>query len=171
MVAAHGVSMCMPHAPQLKHTRKEWDINRPDRSMIDDPARVGDDDPRLGASSMQKFDGEDLSAADRKREQMAQAKGWWEEQAAHKAALRAAQKEAELAYGELMRYQVRAPFPEGGAGGGGRGTAHTAELCGSRLCTACVRALPVGPCRTCFSSRTSRWRRRSGASWPAPPAR
>lgn len=46
---------------QLKHTRREWDINRPDGLKIDDPARVGDDDPRLGASSMQRFDGEDLS--------------------------------------------------------------------------------------------------------------
>lgn len=90
---------------QLKHTRKEWDINRPDHKVIDEPARLGDDDPRLGTSSLQRFDGEDLAAGDRKREQMAQSKAWWEEQAAHKAAVRAAQKEAELAYGELMRYQ------------------------------------------------------------------
>mmetsp|Transcript_10904 Transcript_10904/g.18922 ORF Transcript_10904/g.18922 Transcript_10904/m.18922 type:complete len:368 (+) Transcript_10904:113-1216(+) len=90
---------------QLKHTRKEWDINRPDRNVVDDPARLGDDDPRLGPSSMQKFDGEDLTAGDRKREQMAQSRAWYEEQAAHKAALRAAQQEAEQAYAELTRYQ------------------------------------------------------------------
>lgn len=38
---------------------------------------------------------------------MAQSKAWYEEQAAHKAALRAAQKEAEQAYAELTRYQAR----------------------------------------------------------------
>jgi len=90
---------------QLKHTRREWDINRPDGKKIDDPARTGDDDARLGAASMQRFAGEDLSAADRKRAQMEQSKQWWEEQAAHKAALKAAQAEAEAAYAELARYQ------------------------------------------------------------------
>lgn len=51
--------------------------------------------------------GEDLSAGDRKRAQVEQCKGWWEEQAAHKAALQAAQQQAEQAYAELARYQVR----------------------------------------------------------------
>ena len=46
---------------QLKFTRKEWDLNRPDLKQIDSAARVGDDDPRIGAASMQKFEGEDLS--------------------------------------------------------------------------------------------------------------
>ncbi len=89
----------------MKHTRREWDINRPDGKKIDDPARLGDDDARLGASSMQRFDGEDLSAGDRKRAQIEQSKQWWEEQAAHKAALKAAQAEAEAAFAELARYQ------------------------------------------------------------------
>ena len=48
---------------QLKHTRKEWDINRPDYKQIDSAARVGDDDPRIGTASMQKFEGEDLSVS------------------------------------------------------------------------------------------------------------
>lgn len=48
---------------QLKHTRKEWDLNRPDAKQIDLPARVGDGDGRLGPASMQKFDGEDLSVS------------------------------------------------------------------------------------------------------------
>lgn len=46
---------------QLKHTRREWDINRPDAKQLDMPARVGDGDPRLGPSSLQRFDGEDLT--------------------------------------------------------------------------------------------------------------
>lgn len=36
---------------------------------------------------------------------------WWEEQAAHKAAIKAAQKEAEAAYAELARYQVCPALP------------------------------------------------------------
>lgn len=90
---------------QLYHTRREWDLNRPDHKKMDAPARVGDDDPRLGPSSLQKFDGEDLSAGDRKAAQMEQARRWWEEQGAQKAAMLAAEKEAEQAHAELMRYQ------------------------------------------------------------------
>jgi hypothetical protein len=37
---------------------------------------------------------------------MTLSQNWWEEQAAHKAALKAAQAEAEAAYAELARYQV-----------------------------------------------------------------
>ena len=48
---------------QLQSTRKEWDLNRPDAKLIDTPARVGDDDSRLGTASMQKFSGEDLSVS------------------------------------------------------------------------------------------------------------
>lgn len=51
------------HAIQLKHTRKEWDLNRPDHLTIDNAGRVGDDDPRLGTASLQKFEGEDLSVS------------------------------------------------------------------------------------------------------------
>jgi hypothetical protein len=38
---------------QLKHTRREWDLNRPDTLRIDKPAREGDTDARCGAASMQ----------------------------------------------------------------------------------------------------------------------
>lgn len=90
---------------QLKFTRREWDINRPDHKQIDAPGRVGDDDARCGPSSMQMFDGEDLSAGDRKAAQLEQAKNWWEEQAAQKAAMKAAEKESDMAYAELIKYQ------------------------------------------------------------------
>jgi hypothetical protein len=90
---------------QLNFTRKEWDLNRPDNKQIDGPARVGDDDPRLGTASMQKFEGEDLSAGDRKTAQIDQAKAWWEEQASQKAAMKAAEAEAEMAHAELVKYQ------------------------------------------------------------------
>jgi hypothetical protein len=45
-------------------------------------------------------------AGSRKQMQLDQSKAWWEEQAANKAAVQAAQKEAEQAYAELTRYQV-----------------------------------------------------------------
>jgi hypothetical protein len=38
---------------QLKHTRREWHLNRPDALRIDKPPRLGDTDARCGASSMQ----------------------------------------------------------------------------------------------------------------------
>ena len=50
-------------ANQLKNTRREWDLNRPDAKLMDIPARVGDSDPRCGPSGTQKFDGEDLSVS------------------------------------------------------------------------------------------------------------
>lgn len=39
---------------------REFDLNDPDALKKDRPAREGDDDPRLGPASLQKFDGEDL---------------------------------------------------------------------------------------------------------------
>jgi len=41
---------------QLKGTSREWDLNRPDALRNEQPARVSDADPRLGASSMQARD-------------------------------------------------------------------------------------------------------------------
>lgn len=38
---------------QLRDTRREWDLNRPDAKLIDAPARIGDDDDRCGVSSLQ----------------------------------------------------------------------------------------------------------------------
>lgn len=128
---AHNIEVAKFRADnQLKSTRKEWDLNRPDAKLLDTPARVGDDDARLGTASMQKFTGEDLSvspspvahsffpsrltsrilvaslqAGDRKAAQIEQAKNWWETQAAEKAAKKAAEAEAELAHAELVRYQ------------------------------------------------------------------
>jgi hypothetical protein len=48
---------------QGKQTSREWDLNRPDALLQDGPARCGDDDPRCGPSSLQKFTGEDLSVS------------------------------------------------------------------------------------------------------------
>jgi hypothetical protein len=50
---------CFP--VQGKPTTREWDLNRPDAKKLDVPARLGDDDPRCGPSSLQRFAGEDLT--------------------------------------------------------------------------------------------------------------
>lgn len=46
---------------QQPSCRREWDLYDPDALKKDKPARVHDDDPRCGTSSLQKFDGEDLN--------------------------------------------------------------------------------------------------------------
>eukprot|EP01059_Diplonema_ambulator_P007482 TRINITY_DN16949_c0_g1_i1.p1 TRINITY_DN16949_c0_g1~~TRINITY_DN16949_c0_g1_i1.p1 ORF type:complete len:423 (+),score=116.44 TRINITY_DN16949_c0_g1_i1:59-1270(+) len=54
---------------QKKRAGREWDLNDPDGKKKDLPARVSDDDPRCGPSSMQKFDGEDADRLQRLKEQ------------------------------------------------------------------------------------------------------
>merc|ERR1719201_3123892 len=51
--------------------RATYDLNDPLFKRKGVPARVGDDDPRCGAASMQKFSGEDLMKAERTRQQRA----------------------------------------------------------------------------------------------------
>jgi len=53
-------------------SRREYDLNDPLYIRKGVPARVGDDDSRCGASSMQKFSGEDLMKAERVRQQRAE---------------------------------------------------------------------------------------------------
>ena len=47
---------------QQPHQRRDYDLYDPLKLKKSLPARIGDSDPRLGASSLQKFDGEDLGA-------------------------------------------------------------------------------------------------------------
>lgn len=97
---------------QLAATRREWDLNRPDALKLDRPAREGDSDARLGASSLQKFTGEDLSAGERSSEAKSQCREWWERQAAERAAAAQAERAQDAAIGEQTRFcdsvQVRA---------------------------------------------------------------
>mmetsp|Transcript_8181 Transcript_8181/g.19564 ORF Transcript_8181/g.19564 Transcript_8181/m.19564 type:complete len:360 (+) Transcript_8181:91-1170(+) len=58
-----------------REKRREFALYDPDGLKKDRPARVGDDDPRCGVSSMQKFDGEDLdhdAREEAKKQYMAQ---------------------------------------------------------------------------------------------------
>ena len=61
---------------QQPSTRREWDLNDPQRLQKDLPARVHDEDPRCGVSSLQKFHGEDLLGMDRERLQKMQVRAW-----------------------------------------------------------------------------------------------
>lgn len=65
---------------QRKDQRREWDLNDPHRLRKDAPARVGDDDVRCTASGLQKFDGEDTDAADRRKAQAEQITRWAQQQ-------------------------------------------------------------------------------------------
>uniref|UniRef100_H3B708 RIB43A-like with coiled-coils protein 1 n=1 Tax=Latimeria chalumnae TaxID=7897 RepID=H3B708_LATCH len=65
---------------QQPESRREFDLNDPQALKKDKPARVSDDDPRLGPSSLQKLDGEDLNNKARTKYQVQQAKKWLIEQ-------------------------------------------------------------------------------------------
>jgi hypothetical protein len=71
---------------QQRHMRKEWDLNDPLAMRKDRPARIADDDPFVGVSSMQKFSGEDLEYGNRVRKQQQQQATWVVEQMAEKQA-------------------------------------------------------------------------------------
>ena len=57
---------------QAKEDTREFDLNDPDFLKKDKPARISDDDPRCGISSLQKFMGEDLNGKERKKVQQEQ---------------------------------------------------------------------------------------------------
>jgi len=80
---------------RLKHQRpedrREFDIYDPEGKKKDKPARVSDDDPRCGVSSLQKFLGEDLNEDARKKLQQEQHREWIKQQMNEKA-----QEEANL---------------------------------------------------------------------------
>ena len=54
-------------AYQQPHQRRDYDLYDPLKLKKSLPARIGDTDPRTGASSLQKFEGEDLGK-ERERE-------------------------------------------------------------------------------------------------------
>ncbi|XP_064633456.1 RIB43A-like with coiled-coils protein 2 [Lineus longissimus] len=88
---------------QQPNSRREWDLYDPDYLKKDKPARVHDDDPRCGISSMQKFDGEDLNQKARSKFMGEQHREWAEQQAREKEAARMRQKEADRLYELKMR--------------------------------------------------------------------
>lgn len=90
---------------QQPDSRREWDLNDPDAKLKDQPARVSDDDPRCGISSIQKFDGEDLSEEARKKLMQEQMREWTKKQSEEKKLARARQEEADRLY-DLHRREM-----------------------------------------------------------------
>lgn len=66
--------------PQGKTLTREYDLYDPNALRREQPARVSDDDARLGASSLQKFHGEDLSHSHRVKMQQHELRQWCAEQ-------------------------------------------------------------------------------------------
>jgi len=64
------------HAYQRKQFRREFDLSNPDNLKNDLPVRIGDEDPRLGVSSVQVFHGEDPDYGDRVSLQRKQQRDW-----------------------------------------------------------------------------------------------
>eukprot|EP00002_Diphylleia_rotans_P012276 TRINITY_DN2401_c0_g2_i1.p1 TRINITY_DN2401_c0_g2~~TRINITY_DN2401_c0_g2_i1.p1 ORF type:complete len:382 (+),score=105.58 TRINITY_DN2401_c0_g2_i1:120-1265(+) len=81
-------------------TRREFDLNDPNQLKKSLPARVSDDDPRLGPSSVQKFSGEDIQKSERVKSQRDQVRVWIEEQTKEKTERKVAEKELERKYRE-----------------------------------------------------------------------
>ncbi|XP_036327094.1 RIB43A-like with coiled-coils protein 2 [Rhagoletis pomonella] len=65
---------------QRKDQRREFDLNDPNWIKKALPARVADDDTRLGISSAQVFSGEDIGHSERKLRQQAQQRAWLDQQ-------------------------------------------------------------------------------------------
>ncbi|XP_059499194.1 RIB43A-like with coiled-coils protein 2 isoform X2 [Stegostoma tigrinum] len=61
---------------QRPEDQREFDLWDPEQLKKDKPARVSDDDPRCGPSSLQKFEGEDLNERARKKLQQQEARKW-----------------------------------------------------------------------------------------------
>jgi hypothetical protein len=83
-----------------KENRREYALSDPDHLKKDRPAREGDDDPRCGAASIQKFAGEEIEK-DRtihKKDYQNLQKQWLLEQMEEKKAIAEAEREKDAAY-------------------------------------------------------------------------
>ncbi|XQJ25303.1 flagellar protofilament ribbon protein-like protein [Leishmania guyanensis] len=83
---------------QKKEMGREWDLNDPETRRKELPARVGDNDPRNGPSSMQKFEGEDLDYAARRAAQQLQQRQWAQQQVNEKLAKKWMEQERDRAF-------------------------------------------------------------------------
>ncbi|CCW63554.1 unnamed protein product [Phytomonas sp. EM1] len=83
---------------QKNELRREWDLNDPQAKAKELPARVGDDDPRNGPSSLQKFEGEDLDFRERRAAQQRQQRDWAQQQTDEKLVKKWMEQEANRAF-------------------------------------------------------------------------
>ena len=91
-----------------KHTYS-YPLNDPNALKKDLPGRVGDDDPRCGTSSLQRFQGEDSQRGDRIRMQQMQVQDWTQQALARKQQQNNRAAEENRAYNEYLQQvdQVR----------------------------------------------------------------
>jgi len=94
-----------------KENRREFALSDPDYLKKDRPAREGDDDPRCGPASIQKFDGEAIEAdktINKKNYHNLQA-SWLIEQMEEKKAIKEAERQKEAAYDDqvIMANHIR----------------------------------------------------------------
>lgn len=93
---------------------REYDLYDPAALRREQPARISDDDERLGASSLQKFHGEDLTHSYRIKTQQDELREWCSEAIAEKERARAqkAQEESEFAMSmmemDMLKTQLEA---------------------------------------------------------------
>ncbi|VDM33751.1 unnamed protein product [Hydatigera taeniaeformis] len=96
---------------QQPSSRREFDLNDPDAKKKDRPARISDDDPRCGVSSIQKFVGEDLTKKSREKFQQEQMQSWFDQQIEERNRTECARKHDEhlrALYGRTMDGRVQA---------------------------------------------------------------
>jgi len=88
-------------------TNPEFDLNDPLSLMNDKPARVGDNDPRCGVSSLQMFEGEDLGKAQREKKQWAALGADRNVQIEQNNVARAKELQAKRAYEKFVKEQTQ----------------------------------------------------------------
>lgn len=88
---------------QLPHTRREYDLNDPEALKKSLPARTEDNDPRIGVSSLQRFEGEDLAKDKRSGLQKEQVRVWTDTQVFEREMRKVREREEEKGYEAFQR--------------------------------------------------------------------
>jgi hypothetical protein len=91
-VTAYSLENCR------KEQRREFHLSDPNLIKRERPARDGDNDPRLGPSSIQSFEGEDFLAAQKKKEAVASTRDWLAHQIAQKKEYQYQERESDRLY-------------------------------------------------------------------------
>ena len=96
---------------QRPEQAREYDIWRKDYLKVQEPIRTGDYDPRLGISSGQVFQGEDLKRNERLAAQAAQRTEWYNEQMREKK-MRQAREQSEDLRDQLYELETQKQITE-----------------------------------------------------------
>ncbi|XP_015123425.1 RIB43A-like with coiled-coils protein 2 [Diachasma alloeum] len=87
---------------QRAQDRREFDLYDPDQLRKSLPARVDDDDPRIGLASAQKFEGEDPNQAERLKLQKEQMQAWLMQQVHERRAIESERRNADEAHQDAV---------------------------------------------------------------------